>query len=213
LDPHPESPTLGLDALPSSQGSSLSSVSLETLANDVQFEEETHLQSFTDRLKASMQDFLAAIRAKTQHKYNKLHPAAQTVCEHKQQNHEHTKKLHAAGYQDICSFFWMQPRTGLASEAGIHGHLKKWPAAQVPSKGSNKGVGASFQGHGHCEMWPSEGGNEGAGASSQGDGHCEMWPSEGGKLKLPAMRVQVRVHREMATAKCGCLKAAMRVQG
>ena len=58
------------------QGSSSPSVSLETLANDVQVEEETHLKSFTDMLQASMQDFLMAIQAKTWHKYNKLQPAA-----------------------------------------------------------------------------------------------------------------------------------------
>ena len=151
MDSHPESQSLGLDTLPSSWGSSLSSVSFETLANDVQVEEETHLQA-SDMLQASMQDFLMAIQAKTQHKYNRLQPAARTAHKHKQKNHEPTKKIHTAGYQDIPSFFQTQPRTDLASEGGICGHSKKLTVAQGPSEGGNKGAHASSQGHPELEL-------------------------------------------------------------
>jgi len=199
LDSHPESQSLGLDTLPSSQGSSLSSVSLETLANDVQIEEETHLQSFTDMLQASMQNFLMAIQAKSGINTINCTPPSE---QHANPNNQFTNVPRNFVLRISRHMFFLPEAAKdiLGSEGGIRGHLKNQTAAQGPSEGGNNGaragsqgqghataksghpkaatmvacVGLHGQGHGHCEKWPSKDGNDGAHAGLQGHPELEL---------------------------------------
>src|SRR5882724_2511048 len=163
----------------SSRGTTLSSISIESLPDDVEVKNEAQLLNFTARLQCQMQGFINAIQDKKRHKYNKIKPASRTLCWHNKTTRDHTQKMRMGGYGDIRSFFHKQAADedcDLVSEIELTGYgvprmAKKRCVREEAEEeedeavvaGDSKGVGGDRMGG----IWGCEGNGEGG-------GNCEI---------------------------------------
>src|SRR5882724_4364994 len=170
--PDSESDTL------SRRGAALSSISIESLPDDVEVKNEAQLLKFTARLQCQMQSFINEIQDKKRHKYNKIKPASRTLCQHKT-THDHTQKMRMGGYGDIRSFFQNQETDedcDSVSEIEFTGYgvprmAKKWCVREEAEEEDDKAVAAGdSKGVGGDRM----GGIGGCEGNGEGGGSCKI---------------------------------------